>query len=134
MDADKITERNKRILADIASGQRPRLVADQNNISRQWLHMICKRKTGQPKTLEELPGSEPLSAITRGLLIRLGYTDLDKVIADVRSGRLYAGCAFGMGNLRFEEIKRLAEPTGYEEIPVSDTQPNRTERRQPWLR
>jgi hypothetical protein len=109
MDPDKIAERNKRMLDDLANGARPRLVATQNHISRQWLHMIRKRKNGQVKTLESLPGSESLSAITRGLLIRLGYTTLDKVIADVRSGRLYAGCAFGMGHFRFEEIKRLTE-------------------------
>lgn len=109
MDANEIAERNKQMLADIASGSRPQLVADRNNISRQWLHTIRKRKTGQTKTLETLPGSEALSVITRGLLIRLGYTSLEKVIADVRSGRLYAGCAFGMGEYRFEEIKRLTD-------------------------
>ncbi len=56
-----------------------------------------------------LPGTEKLSPITRGLLIRLGYDCTEPVLADLKNEKLHFGCTFGMSASRFSEIETWAQ-------------------------
>jgi hypothetical protein len=74
------------------------------------------------KTLSLLPGTENLSSITRGLLVRLGYRSVDAVLTGLARGRLYVGCIYGMGAGRFSEITAWAREF---EVSSKPTTPSR---------
>jgi hypothetical protein len=96
--------RNREILAALAKGLTVRQVAEAHDISRERVHRILHDGCSG-RTLALLPGTEKLSSTTRGLLIRLGYRSVDAILADLRRGKLYDGCAFGVGPGRFAEIE-----------------------------
>ena len=79
-------------------------IADTHGISRERVRQILIGGT-----LSQLPGTEKLSPITRGLLIRLGYDCTEAVLADLKNGKLHFGCTFGMGASRFSEIETWAQ-------------------------
>ena len=82
-------------------------IADTHGISRERVRQILLSGR-RGKTLSVLPGTETLSALTRGLLIRLGYRRAAAVQLALKEGTLYDGCTFGMGTKRFSEIEAWA--------------------------
>ena len=96
--------RTHAIFAAHRKGQPLQQIADTHGISRERVRQILIGGT-----LSQLPGTEKLSPITRGLLIRLGYDCKEAVLADINNGKLHFGCTFGMGASRFSEIETWAQ-------------------------
>lgn len=96
--------RNREICAERASGKTLQEIADKHGITRERVRQIAARTNGDPQTLAQLPGSEGLTAATRGLLIRLGYRSTGEILKAIKERRLREHCAFGMGATRFAEI------------------------------
>lgn len=103
MGATQNAVRDQAIVAAGREGKTLREIGVDHGISHQRARQILKYGPGG-ETLSRLPGSEDLSPITRGLLIRLGYSSATAVAQAVKSGKLHDGCAFGMGSVRFSEI------------------------------
>lgn len=104
--------RNARIYVARASGATLEDIAREHGISRERVRQIVSRRNGVSRTLEDLPGTEPLSAQTRGLLIRLGYSNAEEVLVAIENGTLRPLCARGMGHGRFYELKQWAATQG----------------------
>lgn len=106
------TTRNREILAARNKGQTLQQIADTHNLTRQRVRQILKNGC-EGKTLTVLPGTALLSPATRGLLIREGYRSTDAILADLKTGKLHVGCAFGLGIGRFSEIENWASKQGH---------------------
>ena len=96
-----------------ARGQSLRQIAEIVGISFVRVRQILKNGGVHGKTLAELPNTEGLSPITRGMLLRMGYTGAESVVVDVKSGKLHSGCHFGIGRKRFAEIERWVDAQTY---------------------
>jgi len=95
--------RNQAIFTARGNGQTLQKIADTHGITQERVRQILIGGT-----LSQLPGTEKLSPITRGLLIRLGYDRTEAVLADLKNGQLHFGCVFGMGTKRFSELEAWA--------------------------
>jgi hypothetical protein len=99
--------RNRKIFADRAKGLTMLQIAEAHGLSYQRVCQILINGCGG-KTLGLLPGTEKLTSGTRGLLVRMGYRSVDAVLADLKRGKLYVGCAAGIGPGRFAELEAWA--------------------------
>ena len=100
-------ERTHAIFSAHQKDQTLQQIADTHGISRERVRQILLSGR-RGKTLSLLPGTETLSALTRALLIRLGYRRAAAVQLALEKGTLYDGCTFGMGTKRFSEIAAWA--------------------------
>lgn len=100
--------RYARIVALRAQGKTLRQIAPIIGVSFERIRQILLNRGTPGRTLMQLPGTEALSSITRGTLVRMGYTSPETVVADVTCGKLYAGCSRGIGPARFAEIDAWA--------------------------
>src|ERR1035437_1302284 len=104
MSAVAKSERNHKIFVARGNGRTLQQIADTHGITRARVGQILSAKRNWGNTLALLPGTESMSAITRELLIRLGYRRAATVRAALKKGKLHLGCTFGMGPHRFSEI------------------------------
>jgi len=98
--------RNNKIVKARAEGQTFQHIAETYRIGEAHVSQILRVEGCCGKTLYVLPGTELLSPIARGLLIRLGHKSCDAVVDDVKNGALHFGCIFGMSRGRFSEIEK----------------------------
>jgi hypothetical protein len=99
--------RNRNIYAEHAEGKTVKLIAATHGISRSRVWQILGAGDYRGKSLALLPGTEELSPVTRGLLIRMGYKSADSVLRDLENGKLRFGCHC-IGQRRFDEITAWA--------------------------
>lgn len=95
--------RNHAIFAARKKGQTLSQIAATHGITKERVRQILLSGR-HGKTLSLLPGTETLSPLARGLLIRLGYRRAAAVHLALKTGTLYDGCTFGLGTKRFSEI------------------------------
>jgi hypothetical protein len=110
--------RNHQIFADRAKGLTLRQVAKVHGLTYERVRRIL-RDGPSGRTLAILPGTEKLTPSTRGLLIRMGYRSVAAILTDLRQGKLYAGCATGIGLGRFAEVEACAREWKASPAPVA---------------
>lgn len=101
---EEIKTRNRLICAERASGMTLQEIGHKHGITRERVRQITARKNGEPQTLIQFPGSEGLTPVTRGLLIRLGCRSVEEVIKALKERRIRPYSATGMGQKRYDEI------------------------------